>query len=148
MPLDRYYHLELEKRQVLMHAARKEFSRVPFHEASINQITKDAGISRGSFYTYFQDKDDLMSYMLADFRQNLNDQLIQALVQADGNIFQAFIQLYDSCILYCEKLDGRPILQSFFSSINLMSNHDFSSITHIFSHVEYQEYLAALTASG
>ena len=60
MPTQRFLKLKDEKKRVILEAAVHEFSRVPYSAASINQIIKEAGISRGSFYTYFADKDDLM----------------------------------------------------------------------------------------
>ena len=64
MPTQRFLKLKEEKKQAILEAAVHEFSRVPYSSASINQIIKEADISRGSFYTYFEDKDDLMRYML------------------------------------------------------------------------------------
>ena len=52
-------NLPAEKQEKLLEAATREFSHRPFNEASINQIIKEAGIPRGSFYMYFQDKEDL-----------------------------------------------------------------------------------------
>lgn len=62
MPTQTFFHLPEEKQQRLLEAARVEFSRVPLNEASIAQIVKLAGISRGSFYQYFEDKEDLYFY--------------------------------------------------------------------------------------
>lgn len=56
MSTERFEKLSKDKRQRILDAAREEFSRVSYEEASINQIIKNAGISRGSFYTYFEDK--------------------------------------------------------------------------------------------
>ena len=41
-----------------------EFSQKSFDEASINQIIKDAGISKGTFYYHFKDKKDLYLYLI------------------------------------------------------------------------------------
>ena len=70
MPTERFYRLPEEKKRSICSAAVKEFARVPLDKVSINQIIKEADISRGSFYTYFEDKDDLMRYILRGFRDN------------------------------------------------------------------------------
>jgi len=70
MPTERFFHLSEDKRKRILKAARKEFIRVPFEEVSINQIIKNAEISRGSFYTYFEDKNDLLRYVFQDTKQN------------------------------------------------------------------------------
>lgn len=66
MSTERFEKLSKDKRQRILDASREEFARVPYEEASINQIIKNAGISRGSFYTYFEDKKDLLKYILKD----------------------------------------------------------------------------------
>ena len=58
MPSSTFLNLPAEKQEKLLEAATREFSHRPFNEASINQIIKEAGIPRGSFYMYFQDKED------------------------------------------------------------------------------------------
>ena len=50
MPRSTFCRLAPEKQERLLEAATREFSRRSFAEASINQIIKDAGIPRGSFY--------------------------------------------------------------------------------------------------
>ena len=71
MPTQRFLNLKESKKIAILEAAANEFARVPYSAASINQIIKEAEISRGSFYTYFEDKDDLMRYMLRGFRDTL-----------------------------------------------------------------------------
>ena len=71
MPTQRFLNLKESKKNAILEAAANEFARVPYSAASINQIIKEAEISRGSFYTYFEDKDDLMRYMLRGFRDTL-----------------------------------------------------------------------------
>ena len=65
MPSSTFLNLPAEKQEKLLEAATREFTRRPFNEASINQIIKDAGIPRGSFYMYFTDKEDLFRYLVA-----------------------------------------------------------------------------------
>lgn len=47
-----------------MEASFEEFSKHGYEKASIAQIIKRAGIPRGSFYQYFEDKLDLYSHIL------------------------------------------------------------------------------------
>ena len=73
MPTERFYRLPEAKKQVIRQAAIKEFARVPFEKASINQIIQNADISRGSFYTYFEDKQDVVRYIFEDHAAQLKD---------------------------------------------------------------------------
>ena len=56
MPSTTFYNLPAEKRERLLSAARAEFARAPYEEASVNRMIRAAGIPRGSFYMYFTDK--------------------------------------------------------------------------------------------
>ena len=89
MPTERFLKLKEEKKRRILDAAFREFSRAPFREASINRIIKDAEISRGSFYTYFEDKTDLLQIILRDGVQSLTTQLYQELEVSGGDYFQA-----------------------------------------------------------
>jgi len=55
----------------IIHFAIKEFASNPFSEVSINKIIKNAKISRGSFYTYFADKYDLLIYLMDELKEKL-----------------------------------------------------------------------------
>jgi len=46
-------------REALIDAAEKVFLREGFEHASVEQITEEAGFSRGAFYSNFSDKDEL-----------------------------------------------------------------------------------------
>jgi AcrR family transcriptional regulator len=48
-----------DRREALMDAALEEFSAKSYEEASLNNIIKLAGISKGTFYYHFQDKQAL-----------------------------------------------------------------------------------------
>ena len=69
MPKATFFRLPKAKQQRLMDAAYQEFARAPFNEASISNIIKQAGIPRGSYYQYFDDKADLYFYLLENVRQ-------------------------------------------------------------------------------
>jgi AcrR family transcriptional regulator len=45
-----------QRRQQILNAARDVFARRGYHAAKIDEIVSDAGIARGTFYLYFEDK--------------------------------------------------------------------------------------------
>ena len=71
MPKQTFYNLSTEKQKKIIKSARKEFSGVPLAEASIQKIVQDADIARGSFYQYFEDKEDLFEYIVEEVAINL-----------------------------------------------------------------------------
>jgi AcrR family transcriptional regulator len=62
MPKDTFNHLKPEKKQRIIDATIKELSEQPFEHVNLSNIIRDAGIARGSFYQYFENKDDLYQY--------------------------------------------------------------------------------------
>ena len=95
MPSSTFLNLPAEKQEKLLEAATREFSHKPFNEASINQIIREAGIPRGSFYMYFQDKEDLFRYLIKGYMDQLLMLLEELLLQNGGDIFRALLDLYD-----------------------------------------------------
>ena len=69
MPKQTFLNLPEEKRKVIVNAAIDEFAEYGFEGASINRIVANSGISKGSFYQYFEDKRDVFMYLLAVIEQ-------------------------------------------------------------------------------
>jgi AcrR family transcriptional regulator len=64
MPRPRYENVPPEKKQKLIAAAVKEFATHGYALASINRILEAAELSKGNFYYYFDDKEDLAATVL------------------------------------------------------------------------------------
>lgn len=95
MPSNTFLNLPEDKQTRLMDAASWEFSAKPFNEVSINKIIQDAGIPRGSFYMYFQDKEDLFRYLVHGYVEQLLMVLEELLLRERGDIFAALRLLFD-----------------------------------------------------
>ena len=50
----------------LLDAAAAEFGESGFHDASISAITRRAGVALGTFYTYFDSKDEIFRALVVD----------------------------------------------------------------------------------
>ena len=95
MPTERFLRLPKEKIEAIRIAAAKEFIRVPLEEASINRIVHDANISRGSFYTYFEDKQDLLKWLIyAQAEQHFNN-YIERLRENGGDLWDMLDHFYN-----------------------------------------------------
>ena len=64
MPKQTFLNLPEEKRRNIIHAAIEEFAEYGLENASTNRIVANSGISKGSFYQYFADKQDVFMYLL------------------------------------------------------------------------------------
>lgn len=101
MPSKTFLNLPKDKQKTLMEAAEREFSRVDFSSSSINQIIQDAGISRGSFYMYFEDKEDLYFYVLEKHVYTLYCRFLKYLDENAGDFIQAWHQLHTYILTSC-----------------------------------------------
>ena len=99
MPTERFLRLPDEKKTAILRAAVDEFSRVPFDKVSINQIIKNAEISRGSFYTYFEDKMDVLRYIFQDTKRQYQDFCRETLVDSGGDFWKMVEELFHQ-VLY------------------------------------------------
>jgi len=61
MPRPRFNRLEPAKRQRLLETAATEFACHGYDRASLNRMILSCGLSKGSFYYYFDDKADLFA---------------------------------------------------------------------------------------
>lgn len=65
-----------ETRTHILEAAVKQFSVIGFNKASVDDICKQAGVSKGAFYHHFKTKQDLFLALLDGWLQTL-DQAIE-----------------------------------------------------------------------
>lgn len=66
-----FHRLPDEKKERILRAARTEFVQYPYEKTSINRILAEAGVPKGSFYQYFDDKSDLFSVCITDVYSRL-----------------------------------------------------------------------------
>jgi AcrR family transcriptional regulator len=64
MARPRFLKTDPAKQEAILHAAAREFAQVGYEGASINRILLAAGLSKGAFYYYFDDKADLACTVL------------------------------------------------------------------------------------
>jgi len=69
MPKKTFLNLSDEKRTNIVNAAIEEFAEYGLENASTNRIVENSGISKGSFYQYFEDKQDVFMYLLTVVEQ-------------------------------------------------------------------------------
>lgn len=112
MPTERFYHLSEEKKKLIKEAAIKEFCRAPLEKASINKIVQNAAISRGSFYTYFSDKEDILEYIFEDLVLQVQGFCKATLVNAKGDFWELPGRLLDYVLEVCESSGMFSMMQS------------------------------------
>ncbi len=80
-----------EKKQKILITAMKLFSKSSFHQTSMQQIADVCGVSKGSLYTHFKSKDELLSEIFTYYYHLLNH-LIAASETDTESSQEAFIR--------------------------------------------------------
>ncbi|WP_421383616.1 TetR/AcrR family transcriptional regulator [Bacillus salacetis] len=127
MPKLTFFNLPEDKRDNLVQAAKKEFSRVPLSEALISNIIKEAKISRGSFYQYFEDKEDAYFYLLDEYAKDNKEKMIGFLKETDGDIFTTFIRMFDAMLIKISDQENRDFFKNTFLNMNHRIENSFST---------------------
>jgi AcrR family transcriptional regulator len=70
--------------RALLDAAAAEFGEKGFHEGSISGITSRAGVALGSFYTYFDSKDEVFRALVRDMSDRVRDHVGPAIAGVSG----------------------------------------------------------------
>lgn len=60
----KFHNVESEKQERIINVALKEFARNGYDKASTNEIVKEAEISKGSLFNYFNSKKELYLFLL------------------------------------------------------------------------------------
>jgi AcrR family transcriptional regulator len=101
VPKETFLNLPEAKRQAIIEAAVDEFAANPYERASVNRIVASSGISKGSFYQYFEDKKDLFFYVIELIGQekvNFLSPVIQN--PADHDLFSVIHELFLSGVQF------------------------------------------------
>lgn len=64
MNLEKFEKLDENKKNRIIEAAMNEFIKEGFNGASTNTIVKNAEISKGALFNYFENKENLYLYFL------------------------------------------------------------------------------------
>ena len=95
MPTKAFYKLDSDKQKRIIDSAKQEFSENYYEDASINKIIKEINMPRGSFYLYFENKEDLYLYILELYLKEFKIILLELLEKNNHDIFESFIGIYD-----------------------------------------------------
>jgi AcrR family transcriptional regulator len=73
IPKDTFFNLNEDKKQKIIRGAIDQFAEFHYGGATVDRIVKAAGIPKGSFYQYFENKDDLYIYLFTELGETKLD---------------------------------------------------------------------------
>ena len=103
-----FYNLPPEKREKIIDVTKKEFRKGNKKKITINSVIKNAGISRGSFYQYFDDKLDLVELMADDMMTKMSEFIKDQLIIHNGDIFEIPLVIFD--VMFTEDSSYKDIV--------------------------------------
>lgn len=118
MPKQTFFNLPKSKQELLLNAGIKEFSRVPLNEAVISNIIATAEIPRGSFYQYFENKEDLFFYIFSIYGKKGESAFIDCLKKNNGDIVETFIDLFQRLLVFLKNDEKKNFFRNVFSNMN------------------------------
>ena len=120
MPTERFKRLPEEKIEAIRRAGIQEFTRTSPESASINRIIQEADISRGSFYTYFEDKQDLLKWLFYAQAEQHFKNYIERLRENGGDLWDMLENVFDRGLDLMERAGLINIFQNLIKSAKFM----------------------------
>jgi len=93
MPKETFYNLPESKRKSVLEAVKKEFEEHSIKDASVKDIVNALGISRGSFYTYFENLEESYFTILELETIETHELFLRIYRQEEKNLFNT-LDLY------------------------------------------------------
>ncbi|WP_313346919.1 TetR/AcrR family transcriptional regulator [Sedimentibacter sp.] len=123
MPKSTYFNLPDDKRNLILEVSIDEFNEYGFENASISRIVDKAGIAKGSFYQYYEDKKDLFKYIIEIVNVNKVKYLGDIQAKAvDLDFFELLCELYRGALQF---LRDNPKLASINDSFIKIADNKF-----------------------
>lgn len=114
-----FYNLPITKRERIYQAIKTEFDRVPLDKISINSIIKEANISRGSFYQYFDDKGDLYDIFADKIMDSIKECFTNTLVKYKGDLFATMEEVMSLHFIKVSQPKAKSQMQKFVPGVSV-----------------------------
>jgi AcrR family transcriptional regulator len=107
----RFTHAQKDaRRQEILGAALRCFSRQGFHNTTTGDIVRESGVSQGTLYLYFGSKDDIILALADDRRQG--EALVDAMAQSEQDPIAGLfllIDLHGRSLIDAQRTDARRV---------------------------------------
>jgi len=101
-------------REALLDAGEEYFLRVGPQKTTVQDLTDEAGIAKGSFYTFFDSKGELFLEVLVRMRDDLVETVIEAVEDVDDGQ-EGLRMLFRT---YVDWLEDHPVIQKLAADVD------------------------------
>ncbi len=92
MPTKMFCELKEEKRGRILDACIEEFARYGYENSSTNRIVQKAGISKGSLFKYFENKEELFLFVFESVATEMLQDMGKRMQELPEDLFERVIQ--------------------------------------------------------
>lgn len=90
---------------VILTGATRVFARYGYARATTNRIAEEAGVSVGSVYQYFPDKDAMLTELMRRYRESLVERIGQRIAEMDDVSFESLVHTLLFAILNDDRIN-------------------------------------------
>ena len=116
-----FYKLDSKKRQQIINAALSEFALKGPLNASTNAIVSAAGISKGTLFYYFKNKQTLYHYLMHYALAFMRDEYLNKVDMSQQDIFK---RIHAMMQIKMNMLKSHPTIIKFLSLSVMVASHD------------------------
>ena len=121
-----FLNLPDEKKEKIIKALKKEFSRASLKDSLVSNIIKDAQIPRGSFYQYFDDIEDSFYFIVDEYSKKIKKFLLDSITKNKGDIISSYRDLYIYILDMIEDESNKKYFEKIFLNMNYKTQSMFT----------------------
>ncbi|WP_338750477.1 TetR/AcrR family transcriptional regulator [Bacillus sp. FJAT-52991] len=118
-----FFNMDIDKQQRIINSSFQEFSNYGYTDASTNRIVIKAGISKGSLFYYFKNKQDLLNFLFKYAIEYLTENYVAKIDTTIPDFFERYkLQRSIKNKIFTEN----PFVFSFISSYYYVYNNEMN----------------------
>ncbi len=139
-----FLNLPDEKKEKIIKALKKEFSRASLKDSLVSNIIKDAQIPRGSFYQYFDDIEDSFYFIVDEYSKKIKKFLLDSITKNKGDIISSYRDLYIYILDMIEDESNKKYFEKIFLNMNYKTQSMFTpnfndGLNIVINHVDIKQ---------
>ena len=92
----------MNKKDMVIQKARELFTKYGYKKVSMDEIAREAGVTKKTVYTYFSSKEELFKYFIQEELDNMK-KIVEDIEKEDLDFFEAVHQIIFQLIKYKNK---------------------------------------------
>ena len=124
------------KDKQIIEAARKLFSKYGFRKVTMDEIAREANVTKKTVYTYFSSKEELFKYFINEELQNMK-KIVEDVEAQENDFYETVHQGIYRLLKY---MNNRKFLKNIFDEAEILKNKVIVENLKIFDE-EVQNYI-------